>query len=326
MAAYNAAAYLRAAIESVLHQSFGDFEFIIVDDGSTDATAGIVGSYDDRRILVLRNPENLGLIASLNRGLNQARGEFIARMDADDESLAQRFEKQLRFLDEHPEVGLCGTAFDTMGDRSERWPVVHEPARLKCQLLFDTGISHPTVMFRRELMLRHGLYYDPAYRHAEDYELWARFAEVTEIANVPAVLLKYRLHPQSISHTNRDYQRQLSDGIRRRMLDRLGVSADEREMRIHTTLMRGAPHTLALDVDEAEAWLVRMLRANRRSRYCDQGALSSLLYELWFMLCRAQRGRLRSAGLRFVRSPVAQQLPVPNRLADSGRLFLMPRS
>lgn len=326
MAAYNAAAYLRAAIESVLRQSFGDFEFIIVDDGSTDATAEIVASYDDRRILVLRNPENLGLIASLNRGLSQARGEFIARMDADDESLAQRFEKQLRFLDEHPDVGLCGTAFDTMGDRSERWPVVHEPARLKCQLLFDTGISHPTVMFRRELMLRHGLYYDPAYRHAEDYELWARFAEVTEIANVPAVLLKYRLHPQSISHTNRDYQRQLSDGIRRRMLDRLGVSADEREMRIHTTLMRGAPHTLALDVDEAEAWLVRMLRANRGSRYCDQAALSSLLYELWFKLCRAQRGRLRSAGLRFVRSPVAQQLPVPNRLADSGRLFLMPRS
>jgi glycosyltransferase involved in cell wall biosynthesis len=323
MAAYKAAAFVGAAIESILAQTFSDFEFLIIDDGSTDQTAEIIAAYHDQRIILIRNQSNLGLIASLNRGLRQARGEFIARMDADDESLPERFARQVAFLDSHPGIGLCGTSYVTMGNRAERWPVEYEPARLKCQLLFDTGFSHPSVMFRRDLLLRYNLYYDPAYKHAEDYDLWARFAEVTEVANLRTVLVKYRLHPESVSHINRQVQRELSDRIRRRMFQKLGLRVSDHEMTIHTTLMRGAPHTLVLDLDEAEAWLARLLEANRQSGYCDQTALSALLYELWFRLCRVQRHRLRSAGLRFVRSTIARQMPVPNRVADTGRLMLL---
>lgn len=319
MAAYNAAAYLPAAMDSILGQSFGDFEFIIVDDGSTDETSAIIRRCADPRVRPVANPGNLGLIASLNRGFELARGEFIARMDADDEALPTRFEEQVGFLDAHPQVGICGTAYETMGDRVERWPVETEPRRLKCQLLFAPGMAHPSVMMRRDLVTRHGLYYDADFRHAEDYELWTRFAEVTELANVPAVLLRYRLHPGSVSHVNSETQRQQADRVRQRLFGKLGISATAREMFIHTTLMRGAPHTGSLDVDEAEAWLDRLLRANERIRYFDPAAMSAMLYELWYKLCRAQ-GR-KGSWYRFIASPVARSMPWPNRVVDTFRLL-----
>jgi glycosyltransferase involved in cell wall biosynthesis len=325
MAAYNAAAFLPAAIDSILGQTFTDFELILIDDGSKDATPDIINGYADPRIRAVRNPQNLGLIGSLNRGLDLARGEFIARMDADDEALPRRFEEQVRFLDAHPEIGLCGTAIETFGARQERWNLEHTPERVRCQLLFDPGLSHPTAMFRRAILEAHKLRYDPAYLHAEDYALWVRLAEVTQVANVPEVLLKYRLHPESVSHTNRGTQQDTADRIRREQLRRVGIEADERQMVIHTTLMRGAPHTLNVGVDEAEAWMAALLEANRRSGYCDQAALGALLYEMWFKLCRAHRGSLRSAGWRFLRSPVARGAAWLNRAADTARLLMLSR-
>lgn len=322
MAAYNAAEHLSAAIDSILGQTFEDFELIVIDDGSTDETSAIIQGYQDPRLRPVRNPRNLGLIASLNRGLDLARGEFVARMDADDESLPRRFEEQVRFLDAHPEIGLCGTAIETFGARSERWALECEPARVRCQMLFDPGLSHPTVMFRRSIQARHNLRYDPAYLHAEDYALWVRFAAVTQVANLPSVLLGYRLHPHSISHSNRDTQRQTADRVRREQIQRLGIEPTEHQMAIHTTLMRGAPHTLTLDLDEAEAWLSTLLEANRRTGFVEQMVLSSMLYEKWFKLCRAHRPQTRSIVRRFLASSLGTGTPWFNRLADSLRLLV----
>jgi glycosyltransferase involved in cell wall biosynthesis len=325
MAAYNGAGFLPAAIDSILNQTYGDFEFIIIDDGSSDATPEVIRGYTDPRIRPVHNPQNLGLIGSLNRGLDLARGEFVARMDADDEALPRRFEEQVRFFDAHPEIGLCGTAIETFGARTERWALECEPARVRCQMLFDSGLSHPTAMFRRSILEANNLRYDPAYLHAEDYALWVRLAETTEVANLPLVLLKYRLHPGSVSHTSRAVQQDTADRIRREQLHRLGVDPSAGQMVIHTTLMRGAPHTLKIGVDEAEAWLAALLEANRRSGYCDQAALGSMLYDMWFKLCRSHRGSLRSAGWRFLRSPVARGAARLNRLADTARLFMLSR-
>jgi len=324
MPAFNAAAHVGAAVESILGQTYGDFELVVIDDGSTDGTAEIVGRHADPRIRLLRNPRNLGLIATLNRGLRECRGELVARMDADDISLPGRFAAQLRFLDAHPEVGICGTSIETFGARTERWTIVCDPALLRAEMLFSSAFSHPTVMFRRALLLRHGLAYDPAYPHAEDYALWARFAAVTELANLPEVLLRYRLHGESVSERHHPLQQATADRIRREQLRRLGLEASDRQLALHRTLMRGAPHTLALDVAEAEGWMATLIAANRRAGYCDQGALSELLYEKWFKLCRAHRRHLYAAGLRFLDSPLSRGMPLVNRLADGARL-LMPR-
>lgn len=326
MAAYNGAEFLPAAIDSILNQTYTDFEFIIIDDGSSDATPEVIRGYADPRIRTVRNPQNLGLIGSLNRGLDMAQGELIARMDADDEALPNRFEEQVRFLDAHPEIGVCGTALETFGTRVENRVVECKPAHLRCMLLFETGMNHNTVMLRRSIILQHNLRYDPGYPHAEDYELWSRLADLTQLANLPDKLVRYRLHPESVSHAHHTVQQQTADRIRRAQLAKVGIIPTDRQMIVHTTLMRGAPHTLALDVDEAEAWLVALHEANQRTAYCDPAALSLLAYEMWFKLCRAHRGSLKSAAWRFLGSPVVRPVPWPNRLADAARLFMLPRT
>ncbi len=322
MTAYNAATFIGPAIESVLAQSFSDFEFLIVDDGSRDATPEIIASCADPRIRILTNTENIGLIRSLNLGLDHARGEFVARMDADDVSLPKRFEEQVRFLDAHPRIGLCGTAVETFGARTEYWCGETDPARLKCLLLFEANINHPTVMFRRTLIERHRIRYDPRYPHAEDYAAWACLGDVSELANIAVAHVRYRLHDSSVSHANRDAQNASADKVRRGQLAKLGIDASDRQLHVHSTLARGAPHTLGIEIDEGESWLLDLLQANRVSGYCDRAALSAVLYEKWFKLCRAHRARQPAASGRFLASPLAQGRPLPGRLVDAGRLLL----
>ena len=122
MPAYNAEAYIGAAMESILSQSFGDFEFLILNDCSTDGTEAIIQSYDDPRIVYIKNEKNMGVAATLNKGLAAAQGEYIARMDADDFSLPQRFEKQVAYLDAHPEVVVLGTQVQFFSDRGDGEP------------------------------------------------------------------------------------------------------------------------------------------------------------------------------------------------------------
>ena len=178
MPAYNAEAYIGAAMESILSQSFGDFEFLILNDCSTDGTEAIIKSYDDPRIVYLKNEKNLGVAATLNKGLAAAQGEYIARMDADDFSLPQRFEKQVAYLDAHPEVAVLGTQVQFFSDRGDGEPFCYlgSPAQLKIDLLFASAIAHPSVMLRRQVILDMGGY-DRQFEGLEDYELWCRISE-----------------------------------------------------------------------------------------------------------------------------------------------------
>ena len=196
MPVYNSAHVVADAVESILHQTFGDFEFIIVDDGSTDSTEEILREYAalDGRIK-LYNQENCGLIASLNRYCRVANGKYIARMDADDISLPARLEKQFRYLEAHSEVGVLGTWIqDVDSNRTPiiEWPVPADPVVVRWFLFFGNCIAHPSVMMRRELLDRLG-YYRPSAIHVEDYDLWIRAAEVTGLANLPEVLVQYRI-------------------------------------------------------------------------------------------------------------------------------------
>jgi len=200
MSVYNGEKYLREAVDSILGQTFRDFEFIIVDDGSTDHTWTILQSYDDSRIVLLRNQENIGLTRSLNKGLAAARGEYIARMDADDVSLPKRLEKQVAYLDAHPEVGLLGTWVEIIGERGERLSVLRRPVDplfITWSLLFDNCLVHSTVMYRRSLVGKLGGY-NPS-RYAQDYDLWSRMSLETQIVKLPEVLVSWRSHPAGIT-------------------------------------------------------------------------------------------------------------------------------
>lgn len=199
MAVRNGEAFLREAIESILVQSFEDFEFIIVDDGSRDSSAEIIESFADTRIRLLRNVENQGLPMSLNRGLEAARGEFIARMDADDIALQNRLKVQFAYMREHPAVGACGAARIVRKGGEERLHNTQTADRIKYEFLLGNPLAHPTVILRKSALVAHGLKYNPDYRYAQDYDLWARMQEVCDVANISVPVLIYREHAAQAS-------------------------------------------------------------------------------------------------------------------------------
>ncbi|SDG63888.1 Glycosyltransferase involved in cell wall bisynthesis [Selenomonas sp. WCT3] len=201
MSVYNGERYLSEAIDSILNQSYDDFEFIIIDDCSTDNSVDIIKSYNDNRIRLVRNEENLRLPASLNKGIKLASGKYIARMDADDISLMDRFSKQVKYLEEHPEVTALGGSFqviDCGGCNLYKHHALTDE-KLERYYLIPSPLAHPTVMMRRETIIDNNLFYDERYSSAQDYDLWLRIRKQFKIANLPDVLLKYRIHKKSIS-------------------------------------------------------------------------------------------------------------------------------
>jgi tetratricopeptide (TPR) repeat protein len=211
MGVYNAEEFAEEAVKSVLDQTFTDFEFIVVDDGSTDASGEVVRSFHDERIVLVENGTNVGLTRSLNRGLEIARGEFIVRQDADDVSLPTRLERQVDFLTAHPEVGLVGCAVEFIGPSGERLGVqrVHrEP--IDRLLTHHNWFNHSATAFRQECLERVGSYRE-TFRYAQDHDLWLRIAEKYEVACMAEPLVRIRFNPDSISALNKTYQRAYSD-------------------------------------------------------------------------------------------------------------------
>lgn len=205
MAVHNGERYLREAISSILGQTFTDFEFIIIDDGSSDQSPEIILSFNDPRIIFLRNERNLGLTISLNRGLDVARGDYIARMDSDDISLPERLAKQVAFMDAHPQVGACSTwALDI----NEAGQIIGERNTLVGEQLdnfyWRTSLIHPAAMIR--FAGRDDLRYDQNIRYSQDYDFWLRIRSQSKLENLPEHLLLYRVHQQSITATRSEKQ------------------------------------------------------------------------------------------------------------------------
>lgn len=202
MAVFNGELYLKSAIESILNQTYHNFEFIIINDGSSDSSDTIIKSYDDNRIRYIKEQENKGLVNALNKSLQLATGEFIARMDADDIALPNRLQQQVDFLIVNKNVELVGTCYEkitdsiSMGNRKQQ----SDFRKLKFRLFFGNNIAHPTVMFRRKLVDNGDYYYRLDYPVAQDYELWTRLAIKYNLDNLPVVLLKYRVHSNQVTH------------------------------------------------------------------------------------------------------------------------------
>lgn len=224
MPVYNGEKYLREAIESILRQTFPDFTFLIIDDGSTDNSVDIIKSYDDPRIKLLVNEKNIGISKTLNLGIEEASTKYIARMDQDDISLPNRIEEQIRFMEVHPNVGVCGTwmiAFNAENKSVlKKRPIKNDD--IKAMLLFHNPMAHPTVMMQKEVLDKNNLRYDPLFDGLEDYDLWERTSMVTSMENIPKALLRYRLHSTQLSRTSPARQEKL-DKIQGRQYERLGA-------------------------------------------------------------------------------------------------------
>lgn len=198
--------YLREAIESILNQTFTDFEFLIIDDGSTNDVKVVISSYKDERIKYINNEHNIGLIKTLNKGFDLASGEYIARMDSDDISLPTRFEKQVKFLDENPNVGVLGTWFQYFPSNRIVETFADSKDIKECMLINSNNIGHPTVMIRNSVIKEFDAKYDESALYVEDYSLWLSLIDKVDFANIPEVLLNYRVHKNSVCGANKHAQ------------------------------------------------------------------------------------------------------------------------
>jgi glycosyltransferase involved in cell wall biosynthesis len=223
MAVYNGERWLAQAVESILQQTLADFELIVVDDGSTDRTPAILDGFRDPHIVRLHHDANRGLPEALNQALAAARGELVARMDADDLSRPERLEKQVAFLDAHPDIGVVGTAMEQIAEDGRtlgtlRAPEVHE--LIAWSLMFDCPVFHATTMIRKPVLDGVGGY-RPEFRHIEDVDLWSRLIERTRFANLPEALYVRRWHEASVCNREAPRQARLGLEIRRGLCERL---------------------------------------------------------------------------------------------------------
>ncbi|MBK1439383.1 glycosyltransferase [Parapedobacter sp. ISTM3] len=199
MPVFNAERYIGSAVASILNQTFMDFELLIVDDGSTDATMETLSRFDDSRIRIIKNEGNRGIVYSLNKGISLAQGKFIARMDADDISEPSRLMLQHRYLTNHPHVDLCGSGMILFDDEGIIGKVYYnlDWDTLKAETLFNSPFPHPGVMVRREVLLANP--YRAEALHAEDYDLWSRLLRTHRGVNLPGFLLHYRISSDDIT-------------------------------------------------------------------------------------------------------------------------------
>lgn len=281
--------YLREAIDSVLAQTYSNFEFIIVDDCSTDDSCAAIESYTDPRIRLIRNEKNLGLAASMNRALELCRGEYVARMDSDDVCFPQRFEKQMAYMEQNPDVILCGSYvrfIDENGDSPRgEWRVkfTHDPDVYRIHLLFSNHplIVHPSWMMNNRLLQEHHIRYHEPYKYAQDYSMLVRCSHYGKCDICPEVLLKYRTHGNQVSSQHKAEQIKYDYQIIQDQLDELHLVLPEEIRDLHLRYLQvKKPYDKRL-----RRWLCQIIKANRKYGVYNQTKLCLIIMRRWGRIC-----------------------------------------
>lgn len=277
MPLYNGEKYVSESIDSVLAQTVGDFELIIVDDASTDSSPDIIHSYaaKDPRIVILHNKANMGAARSRNRALDIACGDFITFTDADDLLLPGRFARQLSFFEKYPQIDLCGSSYTIFGPEAEqrkqiKVPLTHD--QIAAYLLFGCPFGMSSVMLRREAFARTNIRFRESM--AEDYQLWVDLSDKLHMANIPESLVLYRRWEEQISTRQLDRQTDSARIIQREYLKKtLGIllSDDESHLFTHFNL-RVAPMSLK-DLNSYRELLIRICKANAQRKTYYPGIL-----------------------------------------------------
>jgi glycosyltransferase involved in cell wall biosynthesis len=299
LAVHNGARYLGSAVDSVLGQTVADLELIVVDDASTDETPDLLATVGDQRLVVLRNDEQAGLAASLNRALDVAAGRYIARLDDDDIAAPQRLERQLARIRVEPYVAIVGSAvvdLDADGDRGRTHRLPRGGAALRWHALFSSPFFHPTVLVDRETLDRHGLRYDPAFLESEDYDLWTRLFAFADGANLSEPLVEKRVHAAQASLRRSELQEFFQRQIALREIARVVPGLSEHQAELAWGLGSGrVPPT-----KEAGHALLELLAAFEREHGHDRRVREAAARALL-------RGRLfRHASRLFRRRPSRQ--------------------
>lgn len=283
MPVYNGETHIKEAIESILTQTYTGFDLFVINDGSTDSTEQVVQSITDPRIRYIRNEKNMGLPATLNRGLSLIDHEYIARMDADDIALPYRLEKQVAFMDRNPSHVLCAGQLAYFGSMSS---ISHFPAtdaQIKAYMIFNNCIAHPTVMLRNKVLKQRALLYDPSTMFPlDDYEFWLRVEDAGKFHILDDVLLKYRVGGQNYSmKVLHEKRRAQYYKLYERILNRLDIPATEETLDLHFNLSFAHSKYPLPSPAKVRTHMNRLVEANSKAGYCDGATLKSQLEAKW---------------------------------------------
>lgn len=293
MPVYNAGEFIKEAIDSILDQTYEEFEFLIINDGSTDSSINIIESYKDKRIKLINNTENVGFTKSLNKGIEIAQGKYIVRMDADDIAETNRIEVQVEFMEDNEDVAVAGSnVVIFLSDKPLIKKLTDFPTRyseIKCKLLFESPIMHQTVIMRKDVLLENNYRYKGEYKNIEDYELWMEMAEDHKIVNISKKLLRYRVISNSI--TNRSLKR-MSDKIKGMKkvyilgLDYLGVEYSEDELDIHAEIaLSSTLKHFQYTKKSVEKWLHKLIDTNNSIGKFKSEIFNKEIAEQYFGVC-----------------------------------------
>ena len=287
MPVYNAEAYLREAVESILAQSFTDFELIIVEDGSTDNSREVIEGFNDSRIQVLYNDGNQGIVFTRNRGMAAARGRYIAPFDADDIAHPEKFAKQIQFLEENPEYGMVGSwvkLIDKSGkEMSEDYKLNAPHEQIPPIMLFRNYFVQSSVLMRREAIPPGG--YEKGFDIGEDYRMWTIIANKWKVWNYPKYLIEYRVHHKGITKRESDLTPLYDNKVFRPLYETLNINLNEHQCRLLQQIksdMRIADINTLKDI---ERFLLHILKQNARLLVYDQKQLRKVVKNRWLKVC-----------------------------------------
>lgn len=268
MPVYNGEKHLSTAIESILAQTFTDFKLIAVDDCSADSSLSILQSYNDKRIMIVENDQHRGVATVLNQGLALADSELVFRMDADDVSFPNRLQCQIDFMNENPNISVCGSDTDLIDKKGS--VIGHRDTkkgdqRIKIALfLGETSFAHPTVVIRKAILETHQIQYSERYPYAEDYELWCRCSTFSTYENIPKTLLQYRHHSESVSKAHYTCQRLSARKILAAHLHRVGLNISREELNCHFQFSLGLEQSNTMPTKEQfSQWKNMLMTWNR---------------------------------------------------------------
>jgi len=290
---YNGEKYIGEAIDSILNQTFRDFELLIINDCSTDKTVSVINKYRDKRIKLINNDKNLGLAGARNVGIDNAKGKYIAWLDSDDISLNTRLEKQINLLENNPSFGLCGTWVKTIGSTQQVWKCLTQSELIKSTMLFNNCFATSSVMLRKEILTKNRYLFDLDYPTAEDYDLWEKISHHCEVTNIPEVLTYYRVHTlqTTFSEEARKKQLEFAWNVQKRILQSLNIFPNEKEKEIHLKIVPQS--NIKFDIHEEikyiYEWLEKLYLKNGECKQFSDREFKKSLNNNLYSICSVSK-------------------------------------
>jgi glycosyltransferase involved in cell wall biosynthesis len=282
VAVYNGSLYLGETIQSVLDQTFKDFELILVDDCSTDNSVDIIKSYTDPRIKLVQNSQNLGVVKNTNLGIAIARGRYIAFLGHDDICVPERLQTQYDCMENNPSISFCGSWMETFGSTNQIITYPNKQEVINSKLLFSTTFGAPSVMMRKRDFWENKLIYRDSYKCAEDYDLWVSASiRGLKSTNIPQVLVKYRVHDKQMSNKFSRNQAELTSRIQLYQLQRMGIEPSMEELQIHYNLIVGRVFKDDGYLQKVKQWLLKIDQVNQKGNIYSQDDLRVVLNYYW---------------------------------------------